>query len=46
MWRFSFEEGSVEALKLFKNLGYILIVVSNQSGIARGYFTEGRSKGF
>ena len=35
-----FEEGTIEALKTFKNLEYILIVVSNQSGIARCYFTE------
>lgn len=41
-----FEEGSVEALKTFKNLGYILIVVSNQSGIARGYFAEEDLKAF
>ena len=35
-----FEEGTIKALKTFKNLEYILIVISNQSGIARGYFTE------
>ena len=35
-----FEDGAIEALKTFKNLGYILIVITNQSGIARGYFTE------
>ena len=35
-----FEKGAIEALKTFKNLGYKLIVVTNQSGIARNYFTE------
>jgi len=32
--------GVVEGLKLFKENGFLLIIVSNQSGIARGYFTE------
>lgn len=37
---FEFLEGAVEALKILSDLGYILIVVTNQSGIARGYYTE------
>ncbi len=37
---FEFEPKAIEALKTFSNLGYILIVVTNQSGIGRGYYTE------
>jgi D-glycero-D-manno-heptose 1,7-bisphosphate phosphatase len=33
-------EGTVEALQLLKKLEYKLIVITNQSGIARGYFSE------
>ncbi|MGE0171138.1 MAG: D-glycero-alpha-D-manno-heptose-1,7-bisphosphate 7-phosphatase [Oligoflexales bacterium] len=32
--------GVVEGLKTLKNLGYRLVVITNQSGIARGYFSE------
>jgi D,D-heptose 1,7-bisphosphate phosphatase len=37
---FHFIEGAIEALQILKKKGYSLIVVTNQSGIARGYFTE------
>lgn len=37
-WRFL--EGAVEALQLFQANGYALAVVTNQSGIARGMFTD------
>lgn len=34
-----FENGAVEALHLAKEKGYKIVIVSNQSGVARGYFT-------
>ena len=37
---FEFIEGAIEALKHLINLGKNLIIVTNQSGIARGYYTE------
>jgi D-alpha,beta-D-heptose 1,7-bisphosphate phosphatase (EC 3.1.3.-) len=37
---FVFIRGTVEAIKIFHNLGYIVIVITNQAGVARGYYTE------
>ncbi|WP_041960284.1 D-glycero-beta-D-manno-heptose 1,7-bisphosphate 7-phosphatase [Sulfurospirillum arsenophilum] len=37
---FEFCEGVFEALKHFQSLGYLLIIVTNQSGIGRGYYSE------
>ncbi|MCX5773669.1 MAG: D-glycero-beta-D-manno-heptose 1,7-bisphosphate 7-phosphatase [Fusobacteria bacterium] len=37
---FLWEQGAIEALFILKKLGYLLIVVTNQSGIARGKYTE------
>ncbi len=37
---FEFMEGSFEALRILKQKGYLLIVITNQAGIARGFFTE------
>ena len=37
---FEFIEGSIEALKILKQKSFLLIVITNQAGIARGIFTE------
>lgn len=33
-------KNTLEAFRLFKKMGYKLFIVSNQSGIGRGYFTK------
>jgi len=38
--RIHFSTDTLDALIVFQNLGYQLIVVTNQSGVARGYFSE------
>ncbi|MFX1312497.1 MAG: D-glycero-beta-D-manno-heptose 1,7-bisphosphate 7-phosphatase [Promethearchaeota archaeon] len=37
---FEFIPGSIQALKLLKQKEYLLIIITNQAGIARGYFSE------
>ncbi len=37
---FVFVPGAVEALRALKSAGYALVVVTNQSGIARGLYSE------
>lgn len=38
--RFDFIDGIFELCRYAQHLGYLLIVVTNQSGIGRGYYTE------
>lgn len=36
---FEFQEGISELLETLQNMGFVLFVVTNQSGIARGYYS-------
>jgi D-glycero-D-manno-heptose 1,7-bisphosphate phosphatase len=38
--KFEIESGVPEAILAFKKMGYLLIVVTNQSGIAKGLYTR------
>lgn len=37
---FEFMEGVLDLCKYYQELGYIIIVITNQSGISRGYYTQ------
>jgi D-glycero-D-manno-heptose 1,7-bisphosphate phosphatase len=37
---FVLNDGAIEALKYFLSKGYILIIITNQGGIAKGIYTE------
>ena len=38
---FEYETGVIEGLKKLKKLGYRFLIITNQAGIAKGYYTEG-----
>jgi D-glycero-D-manno-heptose 1,7-bisphosphate phosphatase len=37
---FDFIPGAPEAIRLLRDAGFLVIVISNQSGVARGYYSE------
>ena len=46
MDNFKYIEGAKEIIKMANNFGILVIVVTNQSGIARGYYSEDEFKLF
>ncbi len=41
---FEWINGAVKSIKLLKDLGFLIIVVTNQSGVFRGFYTENEVK--
>jgi D-glycero-D-manno-heptose 1,7-bisphosphate phosphatase len=37
---FEFIDGVFDACRYFASIGYLIVIVTNQAGIARGYYTE------
>lgn len=37
---FEFVPGAIEGMQMLQDAGYSLVIVTNQSGLARGYYTE------
>ena len=37
---FEFVAGAIDAMRRLQQAGYLLVVITNQSGLARGYYTE------
>ena len=41
---FEFIDGIFDACRYFESIGYNIIIITNQSGIARGFYTEDEFK--
>ncbi len=41
-----FIDGAVEAMRILSDNGYKIVIITNQSGIGRGYFTEAQYQEF
>ncbi|ABZ83422.1 d,d-heptose 1,7-bisphosphate phosphatase subfamily, putative [Heliomicrobium modesticaldum Ice1] len=43
---FNWMQGAIEAIKYLNDIGYYVIVITNQAGVARGYYTEEQLNAF